>query len=343
MSIQFMDNFQQYGTTESNLLDGVYADYSGVALADDPDGFSTGKVLTCGGSAFGNPIRKVLTTIEQTTVGVGFRLWLSNLPSSNGQDIFYFRDAANDTQLTVEVNSTGTMTVKRGSTVLATTAAPVITAAGWYHIEMKAFFDQTAGTFELRVNGVPKIDLDTIDTVDTSLIECSQVVLTYYDSGDAYFKDFIIWDGNGTANNDFIGDVQIVSLIPVSDNSLNWTTSTGATGYNLIDESIPDDADYVYADDTLPAASVFNLSDLDEDVVSVKGLMSFVRMMKTDGGTAQVQVGLVSGSSTDLGADRAITVAETYWMDSSELDPDTAAAWTPIAVNALKLQIDRTV
>jgi hypothetical protein len=341
MSIQFMDNFQQYGSNEGNMLDGVYASRDGVDLLSDPDGVSAGLVLRIGGAS--QEIRKVLTTIEQTTVGVGFRVWLPELPAANGRTLFDFRDAANDSQITLEVNSTGTMSLQRGSTVLATTPAPVITAGGWYHVEMRVLFNQTVGTAELRINGVPRIVLDNQDTCNTTLVECSQVALSYVVET-VYIKDFIIWDGNGTTNNDFLGDVQIVSLLPTSDSgTLNWTPSTGSTGWNLVDEIDPNDADYISAADTLPDSAVFNMSNLDPDVVTVKGLMTFVRALKTDGGSGSLQVGLVSGSSTDLGADRPITVAATTWMDISELDPDTAAAWTPIAVDAVKLQVDRTL
>lgn len=343
MAIQFMDNFSNYGSDETFPLDGVWAGWGTATLSTDPDGVSGGKVTLLGG---GYTIRKVLSS-DQTTVGAAFRVWFSDLPTDNTNEIFQWRDNANSAQCTVNVTSTGAISVFRGDnggTLLATTATPVITAGGWWHIEVKAFINDSAGTLEVRVNGVPKIDLDTIDTKATSVAGCGQVVWgdNSISSDRFYLKDVVIWDGTGTTNNDFIGDVQVVSLVPVSDSALNWTPSTGSTGWNLVDESDPNDADYVSADDTLPDAVVFNLSDLDEDVVSVKGLMSFVRMMKTDGGTAQVQVGLVSGTNTDQGVDRAITVAETYWMDTSELDPDTAAAWTPIAVNALKLRIDRT-
>lgn len=342
MTIQFMDNFQQYGTDESFMLDGIYASVSGT-LNSDPDGISPGKTILLNGSY---ALRKVLST-DLTTVGSGFRVWFPELPDGNSNAIFQWRDNANAVQCTLSIMSTGGLQFWRGdfTTLLGTSATPVVTAGAWHHIEVKALIDDTAGTLEVRVNGRVIIDLDTIDTKATSIAGCAQVVWgdNSISSERFYMKDVIVWDSLGSSNNDFIGDVQIVSLIPTGDTALNWTPSTGTDGYALIDESVPNDTDYISADDTLPDASVFTLSDLDADVVSVKGLMSFVRMFKTDGGTAQVQVGLVSGTNTDNGEDRPITVAETTWMDLSELDPDTAAAWTPIAVNAVKLRIDRTV
>ncbi len=344
MSLEFMDNFSNYGTDENNLLDGVYAEIfdNGTQLTTDPDGVSGGMVLKMSGAGT-QGIRKVLSA-AQTTVGIAVRTWISELPNANAKTILVFRDAANADQVTLQMNSTGTLSVTRGSTVLNTTTVPVITAAAWNHIEMKVLFSQTVGTIEVRVNGVPKIDLENQDTCNTALVECSQIVLTNLSNNHfLYMKDLYIWNDGGSIYNDFVGDVQIVTLLPDTDVSLNWTPSTGLDGSNLIDETTPDDTDYISADDSPPAAFVCELTDLDSEVVSVKGLMIFSRMLKTDGGTATVQNSIVSNGDDGNGADRAITVAATYWMDQIELDPDTAAAWSPIAVNNARLKINRTL
>ena len=348
MAIEFMDNFSQYGTNESYMLDGVWAELASnnglsPTLAVDPDGVSTGYVL----HATRGTARKVLSS-AQTTVGVAFRYWAANLPSSTGDrpQILAFCDANNSPQVSVVLETTGILSVYRGTTttLLGSTAVPVLTAGAWSHVETKVLFSQTVGTVEIRVNGAVVLDLDTLDTCNTALVECSQIRIGANNSSNSegYFKDLLIWNDSGSLNNDFMGDCQIVSLIPDGDDSLNWTTSSGTTGFDLINEATPNDSSYISADSTPPAESVFTLSDLEPEVVTVKGLMTFVRALKTDGGTANLQVSMVSGVDEDAGSDRAITVAATTWMDVSETDPATASAWTPISVNAAKLKIDRT-
>jgi hypothetical protein len=103
-----------------------------------------------------------------------------------------------------------------------------------------------------------------------------------------------------------------------------------------------DDSSYIEAGDPPPAASIVELDDLPADVVSVRALMSLVRAQKSDAGDATLQVGIKSASNDDLGTDRVISTAFTYYWDLSEVDPDTAAAWTPSAVDAAQLQMDRT-
>jgi hypothetical protein len=342
--LEFADNFSNYGDVESYMTDGLYAELIGINLVDDPDGVSTGKVIR---TDTVYRLRRVLSS-AQTTVGVGFRIWDNALPGSAGESpaIICFNDTDNAVQVMIRLNTDGTLSAYRGaeSTLLGTTATPVITTGSWTHIEVAVTFSQTVGTVEIRINGVPKLELENQDTCQTANVHCAQVRFGE-DSfvSPVHMKDLFIWNGSGSFNNDFLGDVQVVSLRPDSDSSFNWTASTGSTGYNLIDESTPDDTDYISADSTPPAASVFGLSDLNEDVTSVRGLITFTRALKTDGGDAPVQVSLVSNGDEDAGEDRPITVAATFWTDVSETDPDTAAPWTRTGVNAATLKVDRTV
>ncbi len=346
MSLLFMDNFSNYGSGATGVgksKNGVYADtINDVSFVVDPDGVSPGLVLACVDTAE-EYIRKVLPNGAETTLGIAIRIWPSELPVSNGKSILKFNNASNSENLALQLNSTGTMSFTRGGTVIGTTSVPVVTANAWAHIEVKIFFDQAVGTAELRVNGVTKLALTDQDTCNTALAECSQFKISNGTNFNIYFKDLYVWNASGSVNNDFVGDVQVVTLRPDTDISLNWTPSTGTDGSDLIDESTPNDLDYISADSTPPAAFECTLTDLDSEVVVVKGLMMFNRSLKTDGGAANLQTSLVSNSIDADGSDRPITTAATYWMDIVELDPNTAAPWDPIAVNDATLKINRTL
>ena len=354
MAIEWMDNFSQYGTTESYMLNGLWAellsDNGGTpSLETDPDGVSGGKVI----KLYRGNIRRVLSAAK-TTVGVGFRYYMTALPVSSAlrPQIIQFADADNAVQVTLLVETTGAISVYRGlgqsgGTLLTTTATPVLVAGSWNHIEIKVLFSQTVGTVEVRINEEAVIALTNQDTVSTSLVECSQLrfCATSYNTSNyenGYLKDVLVWNTSGSQNNDFMGDCQIVTILPTSDDTFSGWASTGANGFSVIDETTPDDADYITAEVADTTAAVFALSNLDPDITVVKGLQTVVRALKTDGGTATLQVALNSAGDLDNGDDRPITTSATYWADISELDPDTAAAWTPTTVNAAKLSIDRT-
>jgi len=64
---------------------------------------------------------------------------------------------------------------------------------------------------------------------------------------------------------------------------------------------------------------------------------------KSDGGDAEYQVDIVSGSSTHTGTAHTLSTSFNYQYDVVELDPATGDLWSPIAVNNLNIEINRTV
>jgi hypothetical protein len=225
--------------------------------------------------------------------------------------------------------------------IIATTTSPVITANGWYHLE--AILDVDTDTFELRVEGIPVLTANSLAIVNTIAQVAIGTRTTGTGAGRSYYvKDFVVYDGAGSYNNDFIGSVIVYNLTPTSDVQLNWTPSVGSNGYSILDNIPPVDTTFITAPNPPPAPYICTLSDLPPDVTSVKALMTFVRAAKTDGGDASLQVSLISDSSTGNGADRPITVAQTYWRDVQEIDPATSSPWLPSAVNAVEMELDRT-
>ena len=554
MAIQWADNFDNYGTDETNMLDGIYAQISNesgttaadISLQADPDPLESGKAIYLADE--GATLRFVYPGGGLTTVGVAFRMWMDALPGgADVAPVISFRDTANVSQCQLWVNSDGSVTAYTGGgkttlggatptgngaqgTLIGSTSGPVLTANSWNHIEIKVNIHDSTGTIEMRVNGVTKLNLSNVDTKNTSNTTTTQVVIAtsidnggFYSVMEWYLKDLIIWDTTGSQNNDFLGSCHVYTLTPDGDDTFPWTPSTAlADGYTLIDESDPDDADYISSDyvtnlalqsETIDNAtwtktgvtvttnvsndgdgaatldritedgassdhdasqaytftaehyifqvdvrdngagfcrlemedgtstvgaqfdlsdgsttsvtataaeaedlggglwrlkirhtmaagagsfsvycldthggsttytgdssdgieigrallatkssftttyatttastvatingdpSIFTLSNLPPDIVAVKGLISVVRATKTDGGDGDLQVGIDSNGSVDLGTDRAITASPTYWFDVSELSADTGVAYTPTEVDAAKLQLDRT-
>lgn len=355
MSLLWADDFKSFGDDEGAMSDGIYGQVTSMTLTADPDPLASGNVVRH--STSNNGMRYVLPS-SVATAGYAGRFWFTTLPSSDLPSIIQFRNSSNVAQVTIEVTTTGAIQARRGysdGTILGT-SNPAITANAWSHIEAKVLVHDSTGTVEVRVNGVVVLNLTGQDTAHSGTVDIGQIIHTSmqtegpdFDAGDMnatgltlYRKDAVYWDTAGSQNNDFFGSVSVLRLALTGDSSLNWTTSTGATGYNLLDETGPDDADYIEADDTPPAASVFTLEDLPEDITSVRGLIMLGRMKKTDGGDATVQMGLTVNAADDLGSDRPITTADTYWYDISELSPDTSSAWTPVEVNAAVISIDRT-
>lgn len=125
--------------------------------------------------------------------------------------------------------------------------------------------------------------------------------------------------------------------------------STTETGANLAWEATtltngPSDSSYISADNSPPAPTIFTMTDLPEDVISVKAVLPIGRLVKTDGGDCQILMSVSpNGTDYDDGTDRAVTVASTYFWDISHLSPDTGSAWTPDEVNDMRFKVDRTL
>lgn len=358
MAIRWMDNFSMYGSDEALMLNGLYAANSSIlgscALVDDPDPNITSTVLSHFGlgAGSGQTTRFVLPS-TQATVGVALRLWMNHLPSDSAMSAvpIVFCDGSNVTLMSLWITTTGVIHMLRsgttsGSTIVAQSTGPVLVANAWQHIEAKVFFSATVGTIEVRVDGVVVINATGLNTTAGPCAQIRQENDNNSTGGGIgwYIKDYIIWDGSGSENNNFVGSCSVVTLTPTSDSSFNWTASTGSTGFNLIDEVPPnEETDYISAADPPPAASTFGLSNLPVDVTSVKGLMSVVRARKTDGGDGKLQNSMVSAGVAGAGTDRAVTTSYTYWFDVFEVDPNTGSAWAPAAVDAATLKLNRTL
>jgi hypothetical protein len=362
MAINWMDNFNIYGTDagrNARLLDGVYGETTRSVLVVDPDPTAGGNmVMQKFGGGLGGDLRKVLLA-ARTTIGALGRFWFSSLPSALGPGecptMFSFRDSNNLTHINITLDPSGNIIANRidgGATVqIGITPNPVLTANAWKHVESKVFLDPVNGTVEVRVEGVTVINLGPLRTTNNAVgavLSCGQVAQSSCQDGAGpamYLKDYIIWDNTTAFNNNFMGSCQVYKIIPDADVALNWTPSAGGTGFNLINEVTPDDdGSYIAAPAPgIPAAYKCSLSDLPITVTSVRGVMAVHRSRKVDGGDGNIQVGAISGGSTGLGSDRPITTAYTYWADVFDADPNGGIAWTRLSVNAMNLQINRTV
>lgn len=352
-----------YGSNTSYMLDGIWAQHEncndsganvfGLTSDPDPNIGSAGRVLAFSTyNIAGFQSRIVIPGGAQSTVGMGFRLWQNQLPydTTASNALWSMRTAANGWICSFLVYPDGSIAAYSGTlgSLLGQTG-PSLTAGAYHHIETKVVRDAAVGTIEIRVNGISVLELENLNLGGTDIsavaIGCQTGGFT---SGNPdtvnYYKDFVLWDGTGSEGNDFQGSVAVHDLYTDGDISLNWTASTGSTGYNLIDETTPNDTDYIQAGDPAPSPAVFSLTDLPEDVTSVRALLPIVRAVKTDGGDCNLQVSVTPNNTDwDDGADRPITTAFTYWWDVSHTSPDTAAAWTPSEVNAAYVKANRTL
>jgi len=338
-----------YGGNINYMFDGIWS-AGGASLVDDPDPNITGYVLQ-----FGSSMRYALPAGPTNTVGIASRVYIPSLPALDNQRpaIHQFRDISNNPRLVVLVATTGALQVYRDcdattgvGTLIGQTAAPVITANSWRHVETKVVWGTTTGEVEIRVEGVTKLHLTN---VNTGAGNYAQVAIgnSYSLTGvllTSYAKDIVFWDTAGSENNDFLGSVGVYFQPPNADVSSGWSRSSGSTDYGLVDEAPPNDAGYIYAGTPAPSPSIMNVEPLPADVVAIRGFFPIGRSEKTDGGDGKLQMSVSpNGTDWDDGADNPQSTAFTYYYDVSEVSPDTTDPWTVVEFSTLQFKFNRTL
>lgn len=367
MALLWMDGFDHYiapGFAQvSKMLDGVYASLGTNTYYLDNAKSRTGSFsLRSIGANYVDAARRVFGSAK-TTVGLGCAFWFDSLPSaSDRHGIFMLCDTNNIPQVFLTLQPTGKLTVSRANgnggagtlaaATLCESADAAVVAGAFQHIEFKATAHQTAGTVEVRVNGVTVCSASGVDTVASALEEFSMMrLLSGYGSsgsglqtGYTYMDDLFAWDSTGTQNNDFLGDRRVRTLFPDANTAVNnWTAVGAANAFDCINEASPnDETDYIEAAAATTPTSEFGMQDLPVGVGAVAALQVCSRVRKTNAGTADFKASLLSGASVSDGTNRPMTEAYTYWMDVHELDPATGTPWSEAAVNAMKLRVART-
>jgi hypothetical protein len=153
------------------------------------------------------------------------------------------------THMAVFIQASGIAQIKRGATVIAT-GTTVIPLNGWVYIEFKTVIDSVAGSYELRIDGIPEAALTAsgVNTRNGGTGIWDRVFLG--GQGTGAFDDFYLLDTSGPApRNNFLGSIKVETLYPQTDavavgSNAGLTPSTGTDHGALVDEVPPNTTDY---------------------------------------------------------------------------------------------------
>lgn len=354
--LRWMDGFEHYGANEAHLLEGVGGS---AAWSDNTWTLSTSNPATgayhmrvSSQINFGQPMRRALgQTVD--TAGVGYRFELDALPDTEGSafmTLAEYRDVLNNQQFAIRVGTEGS--VRALGAGLDHRSDPCIAAGGYHHFEAKGKVHASTGFVEVRINEVTVLNVTGVDSHATGAAEVSQFrwgmypVVTDTVSTSMNLDDAFAWDTDASDPEntviDFIGDKGCYYLPVNADTAeADWLLSTGVTGYELLDELTPNDADYIY-DNTGVARSIFGVAPLPANVAEVIAMMPVMRARKEESGSVTIRAGVVVGASESYTPDNSPSTAFAYMTPGPKtIDPDTGVAWTNSADPSLL--IERTV
>ena len=229
MTQLWMDGFDHYGGDINKLIEGPWASIDiNIRLGTPGVGARTGD-FALDMSGVGATARRVLgVTVSELFVGLG--IFLVVLPGGSNRHVpIQFRTVDNTTIASLTVRADGALQFRSGGasgTILGSTAGPVLTAGSWQHIECRIIRDAANGIFELRVDEVVVMSLSALDLGTTDIGQT--VVQSTVVGGSAwYIDDLITRDNTGTTNNNFMGDLRVATLQPIT-NGVNqgWTART---------------------------------------------------------------------------------------------------------------------
>lgn len=264
--------------------------------------------------------------------------------------------ANNPEQWVCVLDYTGSVTLQTGFTnngglsrvTQAKTLSGCFLPGQWFYIEVKWKPAIANGFFEVRINTVPVLSLTTVKTAnvkdglippatlpgfDSFFYNCGSSVRNGWLQDDFYFLD-----DSGDRNDDYLGNVRVKVLKPVSDKQTEWDiggTAPAATNWQSVLNGLLDDSTYV-------SASVVGKRDLygvtpGLFTPAVYGLEVSGAYKQDDATQRVVRNTIRSAGVSAYGADVYTNQSYTFAPTIFELDPATGLPFTGAAVNLLQV------
>jgi hypothetical protein len=287
-----------------------------------------------------------VTVPAQDTYIWCFAVKFGGVISSGSQAIAYFQDGSTRHVSINLVNAkiTAWMGAENSGTQLAQ-AIKQVRAGIWYHVQIKTKIDNSAGTFELRVDGstssprgIPATTgLDTQNGGSAQITRC--YLNTHQNTLDNIFTDVVLLDTTGPVHNDFPGDNQVTIKFPNANGNYAQFTPLSGSNYQNVDDPTPDGDTTYNSSSTVGNKDTYLHSALavTGDIIGVKH--NYMHR-KTDPGLREVASLARSGGNDYVGS--TVTCGSDYYMDSEmyEFDPDTGLPWVPADLDAAEFGIE---
>jgi len=236
-----------------------------------------------------------------------------------------------------------------GGTTLGTTAAAALVANTYAYVELKVLIHASAGTVDLKVNGVSVLALTGQNTRNTGTAQWTALRIghetgaTSNSSNEIDFDDLYVPDGSGSSPwNAFLGDCRVDAVYPTAAGNSSGFTPSAGSNYQNVDDTAPDDDSTYNAAASSPLTDTFVVGDAPVAGASIFGVQHCLSMKKTDAGTCTVAP-VVRHSSTDyVGSDISPATTYGYGLAINATNPGTSAQWTESDFNAAEFGYKRT-
>lgn len=288
-------------------------------------------------SAVQSPIISTGTTILG---GFAYNLSLWNLGGGNNNIFEIYNIGGNLGGIRRMTTSVGNVLgVNIGDVATTITGTIAIPLNSWVYIEYCIMIDNSTGTFQTKINGIP--DISFFGDTQAS----SESIIHYFRLREpqagvsAYFDDIVVNSPAGDKNNSWPG---VIRLHPIRPNAMGDVTqltqggTTGSSNYGQVDDEPLNTADYIYGY-TVNNYDLYNLQDptLPANVQIKNVIVNNVAALESGSGNL---AGMIkSGGAEAQGSDHSLSISYENIQDVFPVDPSITGTWSASAMTNLQI------
>jgi len=338
MALLWSDGFDKYSSTGADL--NIRYTRSATAISVNTTGGVTGGGAAISSDGVSRRLEAAFTSAHGATETIRAAFWFRSAISAGT----FFRIGTNQQALNSSfapginmlVDGSVSVTIHGGTTVLATSAAGVIIANQYHHIEYAGRYRDSGGSIVVKVDGVTVINFSgdaNTGTQPTSIVG----VCPFWSDSSNRFDDLLVWDDAGS---DFTSALSVLHQIETldvdADDSVQFTPLS-STNTSNVDDATFHDGDTTYNESaTVGHVDLFTVEDQATTPANTLAVVVHTRAKKTDAGSAVLRNRLVVGATTSEGSDNTLTTSYTHKQDAWGKNPSTSAAWSNTDVNSIK-------
>lgn len=288
------------------------------------------------GSGF-NYLMALGTTYANLAIGAAIQL--SAGPISAKTPFFRFMNGTN-VECTLSANPDGSITWDGLSGATASSIGSIALVGVWNYFEVELVRSATVGTVKVYCNGSMIISATNVNTGTADYDTVAPVNALIGTTTLFLFDDMYTVDAATR-----LGECRIDTLHPTADTATkDWTPNSGSNNFSRVADSATTgcDGDTTYNSTlTVGNKDLFDMTDLPSAPNSVFAVQAILVARKDNAALAEVCVDMKSGATSVQGGTDTLSGSYTWHGDLYTTDPNTSAAWTGAAVNALQLGYER--
>jgi len=264
---------------------------------------------------------------------IGMAVQRISLAASNNP-FFYVLQNSTD-HINFLITTANQLLVRRGNTTLLASKT-MLRPNIWYYLELKGTIGNSPnGSLELRINGITENSATGIDTQNGGSAYWNKIRLLGSTSEVIYIDDLYCCNGEGSINNDFLGDVQVETIFPSANGTTNDFTPLSGSNFENVDETPTDDDTTYIESSTSGHQELYTFPSLSNITSNIRGTQMFRLPKKTNIGSRNL-IGTVRSGGTNYDSSTPIATLDDYiyQLDINETDPDTGTDWTVSGVNS---------